>query len=201
MDLETKDLCKTSTFRDPQNRYFWDLQNKKMVRLNILNLLLLIAYPLHGLRINSPGARWVRNNVRTQLYSTKEATATVQLAEGEIVKAIITKGQGRKVEAGDILAVEYSAYVQGSNKPFAKGDKEKFTFKDGSMIRGWDISIGSMKVGEKAKFICSSKYGYGEKGVSTVIPPNAKVSAFHHFHCFSVLVLDSLYRSSLKSIC
>lgn len=146
------------------------------MRLNIPNLLLLIANPLHGLILNSPSVRLSRNSAKTLLYSTKEATPTLQLAEGEIIKDVITKGQGRKVEAGDILAVEYSAYVQGSTKPFAKGDKEKFTFKDGSMIRGWDISVGSMKVGEKAKFVCSPKYGYGEKGVAAVIPPNAKVS-------------------------
>ena len=48
--------------------------------------------------------------------------------------------------SGDILAIEYSAAIVGS-KPFAKGEQEKFVFKDGSMIKGWDIGVGSMKIG------------------------------------------------------
>jgi FKBP-type peptidyl-prolyl cis-trans isomerase len=94
----------------------------------------------------------------------------------EIVKETTLKGQGKRTEAGDILAIEYAAYVQGSSKPFAKGDKEKFTFKDGSTIKGWDIAVASMRIGEKAKFIISPKYAYGAKGVGSIVPPGSTVS-------------------------
>lgn len=93
-----------------------------------------------------------------------------------MTKEIVVKGQGRPIEAGDILAVEYSAYVKGNKeKPFAKGEQEQFIVKDGSMIKGIDVAISSMKIGEKSKFLCSPKYAYGDKGIPYVIPPNSDI--------------------------
>jgi len=54
--------------------------------------------------------------------------SVIELTKG-VNKEILTPGQGKSIEFGDILAVEYSASVKGSKKPFAKGDKEKFIFK------------------------------------------------------------------------
>jgi len=96
-------------------------------------------------------------------------------SDGAVWKEIVSPGQGKTIEVGDILAVEYSASLKDSNFVFAKGDQEKFVVKDGSMIRGWDIGVGSMKIGEKSKFVLGSKYAYGEKGVIPVIPPNSDV--------------------------
>jgi FKBP-type peptidyl-prolyl cis-trans isomerase (trigger factor) len=53
-----------------------------------------------------------------------------------------------KIKKGDILAIEYTASVVGSSKPFAKSEQEKFVLKDGSMIKGWDIGVSSMKIGK-----------------------------------------------------
>lgn len=102
-------------------------------------------------------------------------TRTDITSDGEIYKEVLTSGQGKVVETGDILAVEYSAKVVGETKPFAVGNQEKFVLKDGSMIKGWDIGVGSMKVGERAKIVVSSKYGYGSKGVEPVIPKDASL--------------------------
>jgi FKBP-type peptidyl-prolyl cis-trans isomerase len=91
------------------------------------------------------------------------------------VKEVIAKGTGKGIEAGDILAGEYVAYVRGAEKPFAKGDREKFIVKDGSLIKGWDIAVSSMKIGEKARFRCTPEYAWGKDGVAPVIPPNAEI--------------------------
>lgn len=130
------------------------------------------------------------NHVRIRFHkyyasqSSSSSSGIISLtSDAEVTKQIITKGTGKSIEAGDILAVEFEAFVQGSSTPFSKGEQEKFTFKDGSTIKGWDIAVGSMKIGEKAKFVCSPKYGYGEKGVSPVIPPNAQVHL-----CFCILL-------------
>lgn len=52
---------------------------------------------------------------------------------------------GRRIETGDILAIEYAAFVKGNKNPFAKGSREQFIVKDGSLIKGWDIAIESMR--------------------------------------------------------
>ena len=41
------------------------------------------------------------------------------------------------------------------------------------MIKGWDEGVMGMSLGEKAVLNVSSDCGYGEKGASSVIPPNA----------------------------
>ena len=41
------------------------------------------------------------------------------------------------------------------------------------MIRGWDVGVSSMKVGERAIFKCTADYAYGENGIQPIIPPNA----------------------------
>jgi len=95
--------------------------------------------------------------------------------DGKVVKTVLTPGQGKRIEVGDILAVEFSASFKGATRPFAKGDKEQFIVKDGSLIKGWDVGVTSMSVGEKASISCSSEYAYGPQGVKNVVPPNADV--------------------------
>jgi len=43
----------------------------------------------------------------------------------------------------------------------------------GAVIKGWDEGVLEMSLGEKAVLNVSSDFGYGERGASTVIPPNA----------------------------
>ncbi|KAF2966372.1 hypothetical protein GQX73_g7204 [Xylaria multiplex] len=43
----------------------------------------------------------------------------------------------------------------------------------GQVIKGWDEGVTQMKVGEKATLDISSDYGYGARGFTGHIPPNA----------------------------
>ncbi len=55
-------------------------------------------------------------------------------------------------------------------------DKEspfEFTLGEGSVIKGWDIGVASMKKGEKSEFTLGPKYAYGEAGSPPKIPKNA----------------------------
>ena len=118
------------------------------------------------------------------LFSTKSRRVELTSDNG-VVKDIILPGQGRKIEAGDILAIEYAASVRGSPVPFAKGNKEQFIVKDGSLIKGWDIAIESMRIGEISKVTILNSYAYGTKGVSPVIPPGKIAATLHASYTFS----------------
>lgn len=41
------------------------------------------------------------------------------------------------------------------------------------VIRAWDEGVAQMSVGQRAKLTCSPDYAYGERGFSSVIPPNS----------------------------
>ena len=51
--------------------------------------------------------------------------------------------------------------------------KNLFIFRDGSHIKGWDVAVGSMRIGEKSRFTCSADYAYGKDGIDSVLPPNS----------------------------
>ena len=118
------------------------------------------------------------NPVMSKSYlkmSSSVATSPIELTkDGGVKKITLIPGQGRQVETGDILAIEYAASVKGGIL-FAKGEQEQCIVKDGSMIKGWDIGISSMKVGEKARISLSPQYAYGALGISPVIPGNAEL--------------------------
>lgn len=43
----------------------------------------------------------------------------------------------------------------------------------GRVIRGWDIGVMSMELGEKAELTIQSDYGYGDRGRGRLIPGGA----------------------------
>jgi len=49
----------------------------------------------------------------------------------------------------------------------------KFILGAGHVIKGWDIGVASMKVGEKSIFVLKSEYGYGDMGSPPKIPGGA----------------------------
>jgi hypothetical protein len=136
-----------------------------------LILFLLILSIVYSLKIQRLSRR------KTQYFSLG-VTSTIKkelTSDGGVIKEVISLGQGKNIDTGDILAIKYEAKIKNEVKPFAKSDKETCIVKDGSFIKGWDIGISSMKIGEKAKFQFTSKYAYGAKGVDPVIPPNSDI--------------------------
>lgn len=137
-------------------------------------LILMLLQCLDSLKI---GSSFAERGTRLQLRASS-VTASDDLKDltkdGGVKKIVLGPGSGKKVETGDILAIEFTASLK-DGMIFAKGDKEKCIVKDGSLIKGWDIGISSMKIGERAKFVISPAYAYGAAGISPVIPPNADI--------------------------
>ena len=57
-----------------------------------------------------------------------------------------------------------------------RGKLFSFVLGQGKVIKGMDMGVSSMKVGEKARILCRSDYGYGSEGYRTkkgdvVVPP------------------------------
>lgn len=84
-----------------------------------------------------------------------------------------------KPEDGQKVHVLYEGRLASDDSVFDKSvDPESaFSFKIGAgqVIKGWDIGIASMTVGERAELVLKPEYAYGESGAGASIPPNASL--------------------------
>lgn len=96
--------------------------------------------------------------------------------DGGIIKNILKEGKGLAIQDGFQVKLNYQGQLSdGRVFDSSLTRKKPFSFKigEGKVIQGWEKGIKSMKVGEKAKFFISSRYGYKKKGIPPIIPPNA----------------------------
>ncbi len=113
-----------------------------------------------------------------------EAQESMNIKQIEGVKiTIIREGNGEVAKAGDIVDMNYTGTladgtVFDSNVDPKFGHVEPFTFTIGAgeVIKGWDVGITGMKVGEKRTLEIAPDYAYGATGAGGVIPPNATIS-------------------------
>ena len=107
--------------------------------------------------------------------SPQQQTAGSPLPEG-ITKTITVEGIGRTVRAGDVVIVKYFCNTVGSERAFARSDRQRIIACDGTMIRGWDAAIRTMREGERATVhISNPGFAYGAEGVPPFVPSNAEI--------------------------
>jgi len=93
-------------------------------------------------------------------------------AEPKIIIEDIKVGTGPPAKSGDTVVVMYEGKLDDGSV-FDSASKFDFTLGAGDVIKGWDLGIASMCVGGKRKLFVPSKLGYGKRGASPEIPPNA----------------------------
>ncbi|CAF0704130.1 unnamed protein product [Brachionus calyciflorus] len=97
--------------------------------------------------------------------------------DGGVLKQILREGHGdEKSMTGDTVFVHYTGTLLDGTKFDSSRDRgEQFSFEvgRGSVIKGWDMGIPTMKRGELAKFTIRSEYAYGSSGSPPTIPPDA----------------------------
>jgi len=82
-------------------------------------------------------------------------------------------------EAGQTVKAHYTGWLDDfdSIRKFdsSRDRNRPFTFRVGAgqVIRGWDESFSSMKVGERRQIIIPPRLGYGDRGAGGVIPGGA----------------------------
>ncbi|MFA5936403.1 MAG: FKBP-type peptidyl-prolyl cis-trans isomerase [Candidatus Paceibacterota bacterium] len=99
------------------------------------------------------------------------------------VKITITKeGSGDVAKSGDTVAMNYTGkladgtvFDSNVDPKFNHVEPFVFTIDGGMVIKGWDIGVLGMKVGEKRMLEIAPEFAYGESGIGP-IPPNATLS-------------------------
>ena len=93
----------------------------------------------------------------------------------EILKA----GAGQEAKNGDEVLVHYVGTLEDGSKFDSSRDRNKpfdFVLGAGAVIKGWDLGVLGMKVGEIRRLVIPSAIGYGAQGTpGGPIPPNANL--------------------------
>jgi len=109
----------------------------------------------------------------------KPADSAVDISpnqDGGVMKQMMTEGSGESPLVGDKVTVHYvGKLTDGSQFDSSRERDEKFTFNlgKGEVIKGWDIGVATMKIGERCLLFIKSDYGYGPTGSPPRIPGGA----------------------------
>jgi FKBP-type peptidyl-prolyl cis-trans isomerase len=103
-----------------------------------------------------------------------------------VLRTMQRHGSGRTPRVGEEVTVHYvgtlaadTQFKKAGTQFDSSRERKKplvFVIGVGAVIKGWDEGIMEMSLGEISTLRVSSDYGYGERGMSPVIPPNAELS-------------------------
>lgn len=109
-----------------------------------------------------------------------DENGVVDIAPG-LTATITNKGYGRAAVAGDFVDVHTTLWLYDENAAdgrgmeiWTSGGEQPFQFMldRGQVIKGWDMGVACMLVGETRELIIAPELGYGARGKPPV-PPNA----------------------------
>ncbi len=118
------------------------------------------------------------------VFITINKKESTNMVSDENVKVTILKeGDGDVAKSGDMVAVNYTGkltdgtvFDSNVDPKFNHVQPFVFTVGAGMVIKGWDVGVAGMKVGEKRTLEIKPDYAYGANGAGGVIPPNATLS-------------------------
>ena len=111
-----------------------------------------------------------------------DAKGNVAIAPG-LSARITNKGYGRAAVSGDYADVHTTLWLYDENAPggrgteiWTSGGERPFQFQidAGQVIKGWDLGVACMLVGETRELKIAPELGYGVRGKPPV-PPNAEL--------------------------
>jgi FKBP-type peptidyl-prolyl cis-trans isomerase len=111
--------------------------------------------------------------METEQGSVKSANEDVEGLQVEILKE---GSEGQVVQKGDTITVHYTGTLEDGTKfdsSVDRGTPFSTQIGVGQVIKGWDIGMIGMKIGEKRKLTIASDLAYGDSGIPGAIPGGA----------------------------
>lgn len=110
---------------------------------------------------------------KIEAYLKKSGEKFTKTAEGYYILKTKTTN-GAQAKSGDTVVVHYTGTLLDGKQFDSSIGNEPFSFLLGGqrVIKGWDLGIAQLKVGEKAKYLFPSSLAYGP------MAPSAEIKAF-----------------------
>jgi FKBP-type peptidyl-prolyl cis-trans isomerase len=136
-------------------------------------ILVLVALAILGLGTYL-GAKNAEVNKKLSIADNNNENSNMQENNnqpGELKIEILKEGTGAVATSGDKVSVNYVGTFEdgqvfdsntSTSSPFS------FTLGAGEVIKGWDLGVAGMKVGEKRKLTVPYNLGYGESGYGPI---------------------------------
>ena len=151
--------------------------NKSMIWWFLI--VIIVVGVLVFITINNKGVDYSDSNIVGEEQGNMQNT---QQIEGVKV-TIIQEGNGDVAKSGDTVAMNYTGkladgtvFDSNIDPKFGHVAPFEFILDGGMVIKGWDVGVAGMKVGEKRMLEIQPEYAYGSVGAGGVIPPNATIS-------------------------
>lgn len=103
--------------------------------------------------------------------------------KAELIKITLQEGDKNApiAQKGDTVTVHYTGWLQKDDGQLGnkfdssvdRGNPFSFPLGAGYVIKGWDLGVEGMRVGEKRRLTIPAHLGYGAHGAGAVIPGNA----------------------------
>ena len=97
---------------------------------------------------------------------------------------ILKQGDGVSAQVGNKVKVHYTGWIYNSDsesgfrgKKFDsshdRGIPFEFKLGEGRVIRGWDLGVVGMQIGEIRELLIAPNMGYGNRAIGNLIPPKS----------------------------
>jgi FKBP-type peptidyl-prolyl cis-trans isomerase FkpA len=108
-----------------------------------------------------------------------DESGTIEIASGLSAK-VLKKGYGRAAMVGDyadtnvwLWRLDETADDRRGQFVWESGDSVfQFQLGSGQVIKGWDLGVPCMRVGETRELVVAPELAYGATGRGDAIPPN-----------------------------
>lgn len=122
--------------------------------------------------MDNPVSQQEKEEVKLVDIKKTNKITTIQGMKIETTK----EGSGVEIKNGQTAVVHYTGKLTDGttfDSSVTRGTPFEFPLGAGMVIKGWDLGVLGMKVGEKRILTIPSELGYGARGAGAVIPPNA----------------------------
>mmetsp|Transcript_4735 Transcript_4735/g.6127 ORF Transcript_4735/g.6127 Transcript_4735/m.6127 type:complete len:251 (-) Transcript_4735:112-864(-) len=133
---------------------------------------------------------WLQNQqglfeILSEPFREMNVNGKILMEESVFTEEFVTKlGVSNKIQCKKTIMAAKRLWKQSEEFPEGfqfdsseeRGTLFKFILGGGKVIKAMDIGVSTMKVGEKARILCRSDYGYGSEGYrkktgEVVVPP------------------------------